>query len=159
MTNHFIFMATAIGIGGTIALDIRAYLVNKIFGLPATNWAIVGRWIVNMKTGKFINHNLTNSPNIYGELAIGWIVHYLIGIFYGFILLFICGIEWCNSPTILPAMIIAWVSLAAPFLIMMPGMGIGIAGCNTPNQMITIVKSIAAHSMFGDGMFITTLIL
>ena len=37
--------ATLVGIGGTIILDIYAFLLQRLFDVPATNWQMVGRWL------------------------------------------------------------------------------------------------------------------
>ena len=52
-------------------------------------------------------------------------------------------------------MILAWVLLVAPYLMMMPGMGMGIAGSRTPKPNVTRLKSVMGHSVFGLGMYAT----
>src|SRR5690606_24051114 len=46
--------AAAVGIGGTLALDLWAFLLQRVFHTPATNWAMVGRWIGHMPKGQFV---------------------------------------------------------------------------------------------------------
>lgn len=87
MINDSIYTFILIGIGGTIVLDIYAWLLATFFGLPATNWLLVGRWVGHMKSGQFIQPALPKAERIPGELIIGWVVHYLIGITYGLILM------------------------------------------------------------------------
>jgi hypothetical protein len=90
-----------------------------------------------------------------GELAIGWIAHYAIGIGYGLPLLGLWGKVWLERPTLLPPMILAWVLLVAPYLMMMPGMGVGIARSRTPKPNVMRLKSVIGHSVFGLGMYAT----
>lgn len=45
MINDSIYTFILIGIGGTIVLDLYAWLLATFFGLPATNWLLVGRWV------------------------------------------------------------------------------------------------------------------
>jgi hypothetical protein len=52
-------------------------------------------------------------------------------------------------------MLLAWVLLVAPYFIMMPGMGMGIAGSRTPQPKVTRLKSVMGHSVFGLGMYAT----
>ncbi len=59
---------------------------------------------------------------------------------------------YCDSA---PPMLLAWVLLVAPYLIMMPGMGMGIAGSRTPKPNVTRLKSVIGHSVFGLGMYAT----
>ncbi len=55
-------------------------------------------------------------------------------------------------------MILALGLLVAPYLIMMPGMGSGIAGAKTPKPNVTRLKSLVGHSVFGLGMYVTALV-
>ena len=41
--------AVLIGIGGTVVLDLWATLLWRFFGVPATNWAMVGRWVATCR--------------------------------------------------------------------------------------------------------------
>ena len=143
-----------IGMGGTILLDIWAWVLSLIFGISSTNWALVGRWIANLIFGRLtLNH--PKSEAIRGELVIGWLAHYLIGISYGIPLFIIWGENWLTQPTVNEPIYVSWILLIAPFLIMMPGLGAGIAGDKTPNPTITRIKSFAGHTIFGIGMFCT----
>jgi hypothetical protein len=76
------------------------------------------------------------------ERTIGWISHYLIGIAFASILIAIWGIEWVRHPTIAPALIVGIGSVAAPFLIMQPGMGAGIVASRTPNPGAARARSL-----------------
>ncbi|MUH72244.1 DUF2938 domain-containing protein [Psychrosphaera haliotis] len=159
MINDAIYVYSLIGIGGTIVLDIYAGLLAKFFKLPATNWLLVGRWIGHMKSGQFCQPALAKADKIPGELAIGWVVHYLIGIAYGLILMVSVNTEWIETPNLLPTLLVSWLGIAAPFFIMMPGMGAGLAGAKTPNPTITRIRSFAGHTVFGLGMFMTATLL
>lgn len=148
-----------VGVAGTALLDIWALFLARSMNLPATNWAMVGRWFGHMPRGKLHHSSLSAVEPVKGELAIGWTAHYVIGIGYGLLLLALWGPAWLNEPTVLPPLILSWVLLIAPFLLMMPGMGMGFAGSKTPSPVITRIKSIAAHSVFGVGMYLSALAL
>ena len=122
-TADIFLKATLVGVGGTIVLDLYALMISRILGVPVTNWAMVGRWFGNMAHGQFIQVAMSEAAPVQGELAIGWIAHYAIGI--GLPLLGLWGKVWLERPTLLPPMILAWVLLVAPYLMMMPGMGMG----------------------------------
>src|SRR4051794_13642498 len=66
---------------------------------------------------------------------------------------------WLRQPTLLPPMILALGLLVAPYFIIMPGMGAGIAGAKTPQPNVTRLKSIVGHSVFGLGMYVTALMI
>lgn len=46
--------AAFVGVGGTLMLDLYACLLQRLFGIPAIDWAMVGRWIGLMPHGRFI---------------------------------------------------------------------------------------------------------
>ena len=150
--------AALVGIGGTVILDLWASLLQRFFGVSAANWAMVGRWVGHMPAGRFVHENIGRAAPVSGELAIGWIVHYAIGILYGLLLVGLWGVEWLRQPTLLPPMILALGLLVAPYFIMMPGMGSGIAGAKTPKPNMTRLKSVVGHSVFGLGMYVTALV-
>jgi Protein of unknown function (DUF2938) len=133
-TADIFLKATLVGVGGTIVLDLYALMMSRVLGVPATNWAMVGRWFGNMAHGQFVQVAMSEAAPVKGELAIGWIAHYAIGIGYGLLLLALWGKVWLERPTLIPPMILAWVLLVAPYFMMMPGMGMGIAESRTGAQ-------------------------
>jgi len=143
-----------IGVAGTVLLDVWSLFLARVVNVPATNWAMVGRWFGHMPHGKFRHASMIAVEPVNGELAIGWIAHYAIGTSYGLLLLAVWGTAWLKEPTILPPLILSWVLLIAPFLLMMPGMGMGFAGSKMPKPPITRIKSTVSHSVFGVGMFL-----
>jgi hypothetical protein len=156
---EIVLTGAIIGIGGTVILDLWAALMQRVFGVPSTNWATVGRWVGHMPRGQFVHENIGKAAPVSGELALGWFVHYLIGIGYGLLLVGLWGAEWLRQPTLLPPMILALGLLVAPYFIMMPSMGSGIAGAKTPRPNVTRLKSLLGHSVFGLGMYVTALAL
>lgn len=143
-----------VGAGGTMLLDVWALFLARVWNVPATNWAMVGRWLSNIPRGKFHHTSMSEAEPVKGELAIGWIAHYVIGIGYGLFLLALWGSAWLTEPTILPPLVLSWVLLIAPFFLMMPGMGMGFAGSKTSKPAITRIKSVVSHSVFGLGMYL-----
>jgi hypothetical protein len=154
-TTNVLFKAALVGVGGTIVLDLFALMMSRVLGVQAANWAMVGRWFGNMAHGQFGHVAISEAAPFKRELAIGWIAHYAIGVCYGLLLLAVGGKVWLERPTLLPPMVLAWALLVAPYLIMMPGMGMGIAGSRTPKPNITRLKSVMGHSVFGLGMYAT----
>lgn len=151
--------ASIIGIGGTVAMDAWAAMLQYLVRTPATNWAMVGRWLGHIPKGKFRHENMGAVAPIRGEALIGWIFHYGIGIAYGLLLVAVNGRGWLAEPTVIPAVLLSLVLLVAPYLVMMPGLGFGIAGSRTPKPNVTRLKSVLAHTMFGLGMYATALLI
>jgi len=156
---EIVLTGAIIGIGGTVILDLWAAFMQRVFGVPATNWAMVGRWVGHMPRGHFAHENIGKAAPVRGELALGWIVHYVIGIGYGLLLVSLWGAEWLRQPTLLAPMVLTLGLLIAPYFIMMPGIGSGIAGAKTPKPNVTRLKSLLGHSVFGLGMYVTALVL
>jgi hypothetical protein len=154
-----IFRAALVGVGGTIVLDIYAFLLQRLFDVRATNWQMVGRWLGHMPSGSFIQTNLGQVKPVPGEHALGWAFHYVIGIGYGLLLVAIWGSRWLLEPDVAEPLILALVLLVLPYFVMMPGMGMGIAGSRTPKPNVARLKSVIGHSIFGIGMYLTARLL
>ena len=148
-----------IGIGATLTMDVWALILGYFFNIKSLDYSFVGRLLGHFPNGKFTHENIANAKPIRHELAIGWIAHYLIGITFSFLLIGIWGVEWSRSPTILPAIFIGIITIIAPFLIMQPAMGFGIAASQTPNPNIARIKSLFAHFVYGVGLYLSALLL
>lgn len=151
--------AALVGIGGTIVLDLYAFVLQRVFGVPGTNWKMVGRWVGHMPDGVFVQPNIGQAKPMPGEHALGWAFHYGIGIGYGLLLLAIWGAHWFQRPGIVEPLSLALVLLVLPYFVMMPGLGLGTAGSRTPNPNVTRLKSAIGHSVFGCGMYLTAMLL
>ena len=57
------------------------------------------------------------------------------------------------------ALLVGVVTVAAPFLLMQPGMGAGIAASRTPRPAIARVHSLLNHLAFGAGLYLSALLL
>lgn len=145
--------AMAIGIGATAFMDLAALVRRQLFGTPSANYALVGRWLAYMPRGRFIHRPIAASPSLRGEGVIGWVAHYGIGIIFAGVLLIVAGKEWASHPTILPALAVGIGSVAAPFLLMQPGMGLGIAARRTPHPDAARRRSLVTHLLFGIGLY------
>jgi hypothetical protein len=150
--------ATLIGVGATAFMDLVATIRTRLFGAPSANYALVGRWLAHCARGRFRHDAIARARPVRGELVIGWTAHYLIGIAFATVLLATYGFEWSCRPTLLPALIVGVASVAAPFLLMQPGMGAGIAASKAPNPAAARVRSLITHAIFGVGLYVAALI-
>jgi hypothetical protein len=155
---EFVVRAVAIGAGATAVMDSWALVLQRLWKIPPSNWGMVGRWVGHMPRGRFIHDSIAAAPTIRGELAIGWLAHYAIGVGYAALLLAIWGLDWARQPTLLPPLIVSLVALVAPFFMLQPGMGLGIAGSRTPNPTATRLRSLLNHTVFGLGLYVAALI-
>jgi len=150
---NMLLLALLIGIGATAIMDLWSILRKVLFGTPFPNYGMVGRWIAHMKHGQFHHNAIAASARVSGERAIGWIVHYLTGITFAALLIAIWGNDWIQNPTIAPALVVGITTVAAPFLIMQPGMGAGIAASKTKNPHSARMQSLTTHTVFGFGLY------
>jgi hypothetical protein len=148
-------LAIVIGIGATALMDLFAMLRRWLFGIASMDYALVGRWIGHMAKGRFRHDSIAAAAPVHRERAIGWATHYLTGIAFASLLLATWGIGWARQPTIAPAFVVGVGSVAAPFLLMQPGMGAGIAARFTRNPWAARARSFTMHAMFGLGLYIS----
>jgi hypothetical protein len=145
--------AILIGTGATAFLDLWSAARTCTVGPPMPDYGVVGRWLAYLVRGRSFHDAIAKSAPIKGERLIGWIAHYLIGIAFAAVLLGLWGAEWARQPTLLPALIVGIGSVAAPFLLMQPGMGLGIAASRTPNPTAARLRSLMTHAVFGVGLY------
>lgn len=157
--QEYFLYAGFIGIGATLVMDLYALFLKRAFGVPSLNYAMVGRWLGHLTKGRVTHDNIAAARPVSGETLVGWCAHYAIGIIFAGVLLAIWGIEWAHRPTLFPALIVGMVTVAAPFFILQPGMGAGIAASRTPEPDIARRRSVVAHLSFGMGLYLSALIL
>ncbi|KJK13042.1 membrane protein [Burkholderiaceae bacterium 16] len=145
--------ALLIGAGATAVMDLWAVARKRILGIPPLDYGLVGRWLVHLTRGRFRHTPIAASPPVWGERPIGWIAHYLTGIAFAAMLLALWGLDWARHPTPGPALIVGIGSVAAPFLVMQPGMGAGIAASRTPRPAAARLHSLVTHGIFGLGLY------
>jgi hypothetical protein len=149
----YLVCALFIGAGATAVMDIWTAARKQLLGIPALSYGLVGRWLAYLARGRFRHDRIAASPPVRGERLIGWTAHYLIGVAFAAMLLAIWGLDWARLPTIGPAVIIGIGSVAAPFLLMQPGMGAGIAASRTPRPAAARLQSLVTHGIFGLGLY------
>jgi len=151
--------AVLIGIGATALIDLWALLLRRAFGVASLDYALAGRWLGHMPAGRFTHASIAAAPGIRGERLMGWGAHYAIGVLFAAMLLAACGLDWIRQPSPGPALVFGILTVAAPFFVMQPGMGIGIAASKTPKPGLARLRSLATHSIFGFGLYASAFVL
>lgn len=144
------------GIGATAVMDVWGAIRKRLLGIPPADYAMVGRWIGHMAHGTFRHDRIAAATPIPGERAIGWIAHYAIGVVFAAGLIWIAGLQWLSRPTLAPALAFGLGTVAAPFLLMQPGMGAGVAASRTPKPWSARLQSLITHAVFGFGLWATS---
>ncbi|MDH1881905.1 DUF2938 domain-containing protein [Empedobacter sp. GD03797] len=155
---EIIIKTILVGVGATIVMDIWAFIL-KLFDIKSLDYRFVGRWIGHFANGKFTHDKIFDSKPIQNEVFIGWLAHYLIGITFSILLVVIFGVEWLNHPTIFPALFVGFFTIVAPFFIMQPAFGLGIASSKLASPNVMRFRSLLTHLIFGFGLYISALTL
>ena len=149
----YLVNALVIGAGATTLIDLWAIARRRAFDIPLPNYALVGRWFAHLGRGRFHHESIAASPTVEGERVIGWVAHYVIGVAFAGLLLAVWGLAWVRHPTIGPALLVGIGTVAAPFLVMQPGMGAGVAASRTPRPAAARLHSLMTHTIFGLGLY------
>jgi hypothetical protein len=142
-----------VGAGATAVMDLGSMARKALFGVPAPKYGLVGRWLAHMRHGQFHHDAIASSPPVRGERLVGWTAHYLIGVAFAALLVVLWGREWMDRPTLAPALLVGIGTVTAPFLLMQPGMGVGIAASRTPRPAAARLQSLLNHATFGLGLY------
>ena len=150
---EYVMGAALIGTGATAVMDLWMAARRRFLGIPAPDWGLAGRWFAWLARGRFRHDPIAATPAVRGERLVGWTAHYGVGIAFAAVLLALWGLEWARQPTLGPAMMVGVGSVAAPFLLMQPGMGAGIAARRTARPAAARLQSLLTHAIFGLGLY------
>lgn len=149
---------TVIGIGATAVMDLWLVLLRRL-GVTTQSFALIGRWVGHLLRGRMTHAAISKAEPITGELAWGWLTHYTVGIAFSTLLAVIAGRTWIANPTLVPALAVGAFTVAAPLLVMQPAMGAGFLARKTPTPLKNCVRSLANHSVFGLGLYLTATLI
>lgn len=154
-----VLQVLALGVGATLAMDIWRLVLQKLFGINSLDLGLLGRWVGYLIRGQILHKPIGKSPKIEGEVVLGWISHYTIGVTFAALLPLLFGESWLLSPTPLPALAIGLATVLAPWFIMQPAMGMGFAASHAPAPNAVRLRNLAIHTVYGLGLYGTALIL
>jgi hypothetical protein len=161
MTDPIVFAVGGVlmGVTGSALMDAWSFVLRRRFHVPTLDYALLGRWIGHFLHGRFTHDRIASAEPVAGEGVIGWFAHYAIGVAFAFVLLAIWGVAWVRSPTILPALLVGLGTIVAPWFVMQPAMGAGVAGSRTPNPSATRLRNLGTHAVYGVGLYISAVVL
>jgi len=132
-TVELLTRGVIIGVGAAVLMDVWALFSRRVLNIQGLDYALLGRWIGHFPRRRFFHERIASADPVHGERPLGWVAHYSIAIAFAFLLLAIWGLGWARSPTIWPALLIGLGTIVAPWFVLQPGMGAGIAASRTPN--------------------------
>jgi hypothetical protein len=159
MTTNDMMIIVFTGIGATMVTDLWCVVRQRALAVPFPNYAFVGRWVGHMARGQFVHDSIAAAAPVHVEKAIGWATHYLIGVAFAFLLPALWGAGWIRRPTLGAALLVGLFTVIAPFFVMQPAMGAGIAASRTPRPAAARIHSLVMHAIFAIGLYIVALIV
>ena len=139
--------AVLVGSVATALTDLWSLARRRFLGVPLPDFGLVGRWLTHMRHGQFRHASIAAATPVINERLIGWIAHYSIGIAFAGLLLGLYGPDWILQPRLLPALLVGLGTLAAPLLLMQPGMGVPFTARRALHGLFT-------HTVFGVGLYV-----
>ncbi len=161
MNNVVLSLLAAIFIGlrATLTFDVWSLFLRYAFKITPSNFCLVGRWPRTMPEGIFKHSNIASAPRKSAECTIGWIAHYGTGVLFAVAFLALAGNHWLQRPTPMPAIAFGIVTVLAPFFILQPAFGYGVAASKTPDPVEARLRSLMNHAVFGIGIYLFGLLL
>lgn len=142
------------GIGGTLVMDAWSLFQKHGLRIPPLNYGLVGRWLSGLSHGKVCHYTILTTPKSRREMLTGWIFHYLTGIVFAVVPLWLDGERWLRDPSLTTALLAGVLTLFAPFLILQPALGFGIAASRTPHPWRARGLSLLTHLAYGVGLYV-----
>jgi hypothetical protein len=156
---ELVVRGTLLGVGGAVLMDAWALLLRRGFGIRGLDYALLGRWVGHMPRGRFRHASIAAAPPVQGERALGWTAHYAIAVGFAMLLLVLAGPTWSATPTLVAPMLVALGTIVAPWFVMQPAMGLGIAASRSPRPGAARLRNVATHVMYGLGVYTAALVV
>jgi hypothetical protein len=142
-----------VGAGATAVLDAWLMLLKRM-GVQTLNFAMIGRWGGHLAHGRFAHPSIAKAHAVPGELALGWSIHYAVGVAFASLLAGLRGAAWLQAPSLLPALALGMATVAFPLFVLQPAMGLGFAASRTPAPLKNCLRSLGNHTVFGLGLYL-----
>ncbi|MFQ6571974.1 DUF2938 domain-containing protein [Pseudomonas sp. UM16] len=152
-TSEAVLRILLVGMGATLFMDVSAFIRTRLSAQVSLDYGLVGRWLGHMLQGRFRHASIMTAARIRNERLAGWIFHYITGVVFAMVLIATQGLAWLCNPSLIPALAIGLISVIAPFFIMHPAFGLGIAASKTAAPNVARRRSVIAHGTFGVGLF------
>lgn len=144
--------AVVVGIGATAVMDTTAEVLRRTRRTRSLDYALVGRWLGHMRHGQVRHPSIATAAPGAHERALGWSAHYAIGSGFA-VALSVIAARWLDKPRLAPALVMGLTTVAAPWFVMQPAFGLGIAASRAPDPFQARVGSLRAHGAYGLGLW------
>jgi hypothetical protein len=150
--------AAVVGVGATVIMDAAGEVLRRATGVEPLDYRLVGRWLGHMRRGRFHHESIRSAEPIHGERVVGWLAHYSIGTGFA-VALQVARPGWSTRPSLGAALVTGLVTTAAPWLVMQPAFGIGVAASRTAQPGPARWRSLRTHAIYGAGLYVTARVL
>lgn len=155
MSRLGVLPAVVMGLGATGVIDGWNLFLRRAFGIPSLSYCLLGRWLRHMEEGRFRHASIAAASRKPLECAVGWMAHYTIGVGFALGFVALAPADWLARPTLLPALLFGIGTVVFPFCVMQPALGLGLAGSRTARPAVARAKSLATHTAFGIGLYLS----
>ncbi len=135
-------------------MDLTGEAIRRTTAVEPLDYRLLGRWLGHMSRSRFRHDLISTAEPVPGEQALGWGAHYLIGTGIAVALAW-ARPDWPARPSLAPALVTGLLSTAAPWLIMQPAFGLGVAASRTPQPWLSRWRSLRTHAIYGTGLYLT----
>lgn len=139
------------GLAGATAADIGRTVYQALTGFPPVNWSVTGRWFLMVLLGQPYVPDIGAAPALPHELIAGHAAYYTISVVFAAVYLLVLKLLG-RRPTLWNGLAFGWVTMAFPFLVQMPLMGMGAFASATAMPGLIIGRTLVHHSSFGLGL-------
>jgi hypothetical protein len=144
------------GIFACLVLDLWQQILKRIFGIPASNWAVVGRWFIRTWRVKTMYQPTIDAelpePR---ELQVGWLVHYGVSVGYAAVLYALMTVVPLFKPTLFDGLVFGVLTVAVPWFYFMPCMGKGVMARLTATPVKACSVALANHLVYGVALVLS----
>ena len=139
------------GLAGATAADVGRTAYQWATGFPAVNWSVTGRWFLMVLQGQPYVPDVGAMPALPNELIAGHAAYYTISVVFAGVYLLLLKVMK-REPSLWNGLLFGWVTMAFPFLVQMPLMGMGVLASATATPLLIIGRTLVHHSSFGLGL-------
>ena len=144
-----IWQVLAAGIGACLIFDLWQRIFAIATGIPPSNWAMVGRWLLGVLSGKgLVARDLAAQPAYPNEAAAGWALHYIVAVGYAVLYAALMQAGWLRAG-LGDGLVFGLLSVVVPWLFFMPALGNGVMARLSPNPPLACVVALVMHAVFG----------
>lgn len=151
---EIVIKTVATGVIATAIMDMVSLALKYLRLFDSPDYRLIGRWIGHMfMTRSFAHKSIARVQRIPFEAGIGWATHYATGVVFTAMLVAVVGLQWLQAPTLIPALLTGFTTVALPLFVMQPAFGLGVAARLSSNPQKALLRSLLNHLSFGVGLY------